>query len=199
MCTRKGETNLLFHMLLALLNLLIYYLVVDAHPTLTVKDYVPSTCFDLRHCRTIGNIVWSSLVTIFSCAFVAVHRNMPDPVSRWYNVALVRAGITVWALLVPELILFWAIQQWLVAGEVAKDINEINEQMQVATERGTAERNENVVKNASVAEVSGSQSRKNEGILENAVEDIAVTTAKGDQGVVYHDKSLFVICEANSF
>jgi len=76
---------------------------------------------------------------------------MPDPTSRWYTVALVRAGITVWALLAPELILFWAIQQWLVAGEIA-DINErARKRRRAVEEQRVAEGSDSIEKNASRA------------------------------------------------
>lgn len=33
----------------------------------------------LGHCRTIWNIVWSCLITIFACIWVAIHPNVPQP------------------------------------------------------------------------------------------------------------------------
>ncbi|KZP22259.1 hypothetical protein FIBSPDRAFT_1043726 [Athelia psychrophila] len=77
-------------------------------------------CIDITHCRTIWNIIWSCLATIFACAWVAVHRNVPDPASSMTRVSLDRIAITICALLVPEYMIGWAARQWLVAHRIAK-------------------------------------------------------------------------------
>ncbi|KZP07623.1 hypothetical protein FIBSPDRAFT_841118 [Athelia psychrophila] len=84
-----------------------------------------SKCTDLAFCRSIWNIIWSSLATIFACAWVSVHRNIPDPDSRGVAVTLERIRITIWALLVPEYIIAWAIRQWIVAREISKEFNKL--------------------------------------------------------------------------
>lgn len=38
-----------------------------------------SECDTLGRCRTIWNIIWSCLVTIFACVWVAIHPNIPQP------------------------------------------------------------------------------------------------------------------------
>ncbi|KZP34107.1 hypothetical protein FIBSPDRAFT_1035948 [Athelia psychrophila] len=77
-------------------------------------------CIDITHCRTIWNIIWSCLATIFACAWVAVHRNVPDPTSSLIRVNLDRVAITICALLVPEYMVGWAVRQWLVARRIAE-------------------------------------------------------------------------------
>jgi hypothetical protein len=108
-----------------LLLLTIYYLAQSAHTDASpipsiVERASSSSCHDLGHCRTIWNIVWSCLVTIFSCTWVAVHPNIPRPImkgkgsltrfQRWLRYLLVkfvlhRLPLFVCALLVPEYIL----------------------------------------------------------------------------------------------
>ncbi|KZP34112.1 hypothetical protein FIBSPDRAFT_990536 [Athelia psychrophila] len=78
-------------------------------------------CIDITYYRTIWNIVWSCLATIFACAWVAVHRNIPDPTSGMIRVSLDRVAITICALLVPEYMIGWAARQWLVARRIAKN------------------------------------------------------------------------------
>ena len=121
-----------------LLLLFLYYLLqgpsIDAGPIPTIEDrsLTGNQCNDLAHCRTIWNIVWSGLVTIFSCTWVAVHPNVPCPKKReangWiekciWNPLLSftehRLPLFVCALLVPEYVLAWAIRQFLKAREIA--------------------------------------------------------------------------------
>lgn len=91
------------------------------------------TCTGLTHCRTIWNIIWSCLVTIFSCTWVAIHPNIRSPKSRkgktryqrwvWNPICSFadhRLPLFVCALLVPEYILAWAIRQWFVAGKIER-------------------------------------------------------------------------------
>ena len=114
----------------------VYYL---AHSTgaspispINSRSFEPNSCTDLTHCRTIWNIIWSCLVTIFSCTWVAVHPNIPCPkkreanncVQRWIwnpflSFAEHRLPLFVCALLVPEYVLAWAIRQYLSARKIA--------------------------------------------------------------------------------
>ena len=117
----------------------IYYLVqwasIGASPVPSVDDrsLAPNRCTDLTHCRIIWNIVWSCLVTIFSCTWVSVHPNVPCPKKReakgWIkrciwnpllSFAEHRLPLFVCALLVPEYVLGWAIRQFFRAQEIAE-------------------------------------------------------------------------------
>src|ERR1700733_4955511 len=88
---------------------------VRAFPIPTTKrQHISSSCNDLHHCRTIWNIIWSSLATIFSCTWVAVHPNIPDPSLKvkakfWLH----RLMLMMITLIVPELVVIWAMRQWL--------------------------------------------------------------------------------------
>ena len=77
--------------------------------------------------------MWSCLVTIFSCAWVAVHPNVPCPKKREANGWIQRCiqnpllsfmehrlPLFICALLVPEYVLAWAIRQFFGAREIAK-------------------------------------------------------------------------------
>jgi len=123
-----------------ILLLTIYYLaqgvITDASPVPTIVQVgraSSSSCHDLSHCRTIWNIIWSSLVTIFSCTWVAIHPNIPRPIlkrkrtrlQRWLRDPSVkfvshRLPLFLCALLVPEYILAWAIRQRLEAGRIVR-------------------------------------------------------------------------------
>ena len=116
----------------------IYYLVQGASidgspiPSIDNRSLGVNHCTSLTYCRSIWNIVWSSLVTIFSCTWVAVHPNVPCPKKReanswierciWNSLlsfAEHRLPLFVCALLVPEYMLAWAIRQFLKARKIA--------------------------------------------------------------------------------
>ena len=128
------------HLSLKMLFLLfLYYLFqgpsIDAGPIPNIEDRLltGNRCNDLGHCRTIWNILWSCLVTIFSCTWVAVHPNVPCPKKREANgwtercignplLSFVehRLPLFICALLVPEYVLAWAIRQFLRSRKIAK-------------------------------------------------------------------------------
>ena len=125
---------------LAMLFLLfLYYMLhgpsIDAGPIPTIEhcSLMGNHCNDLVHCRTIWNIIWSCLVTVFSCTWVAIHPNVPCPKKREANgwiekyirnplLSFVerRLPLFICALLVPEYVLAWAIRQFLSARYIAK-------------------------------------------------------------------------------
>ena len=120
--------------------LFIYYLLqgasIDTGPIPSINPHLLDTnhCTNLGHCQMIWNIVWSCLITIFSCTWVTIHPNIPCQkvqeangcVQRWvWNPLLSFAEhhlpLFVWVLLVPEYIVSWAIRQFLRAQEIASD------------------------------------------------------------------------------
>ena len=116
--------------------ILLYYLALSIRASPIPPNICPSlesnSCVDVTHSRTIWNIIWSSLATIFSCTWVAVHPNMPCPkqregknrFQRWIRNPLLsfaehRLPLFICALLVPEYVLAWAIRQYLEARRIA--------------------------------------------------------------------------------
>ena len=103
----------------------------DASPVPSVdnRSLAVTHCTDLSHCRPIWNIVWSCLVTIFSCTWVAIHPNAPSPKNSWIEICIWnplmsfaehRLPLFVCAMLVPEYMLAWAIRQFFKAQEIAE-------------------------------------------------------------------------------
>lgn len=100
-------------------------------------------CRTLGHCRTIWNIIWSCIVTIFACIWIAVHPNIPQPKAPRERSTLLgllidtcsnlgeKLIVATVALLAPEFIFAWSLRQWLVARSIASDCQ------QVASERDT--------------------------------------------------------------
>jgi hypothetical protein len=178
-----------------LLLLLVYYNLphgVDAVPVPSVDEYIPPACFDLRYCRTIWNIVSSCLATIFSCTWVAVHRNIPDPASRWYTVALMRGGITLWALLAPELIFYWAIQQWFVAGDIAS-VNERARKERIATEEQKVVEGNTIIAKNTNAVANDRTAQMSEGQVDQIIGD---GMTKDDKVLAKDDESMLVHCDS---
>jgi hypothetical protein len=102
-----------------MLILAAFYLLhkVLALPIPTIEDRASASCDDLRTCRTISNIVWSCIVTIFACTWIAIHPNVPKPGSNlhWYSGPLRRARVMFYALIGPEFIILWAWRQRYIA------------------------------------------------------------------------------------
>ncbi|PBK78597.1 hypothetical protein ARMSODRAFT_1011157 [Armillaria solidipes] len=75
-------------------------------------------CIDDR--RTLSNIVWSCLATVFACTWLAVHPNVPgrNITDSAIPFAIERMKIMVIAILAPEVIVAWAAEQFIVAWKV---------------------------------------------------------------------------------
>ncbi|RDB27349.1 hypothetical protein Hypma_004323 [Hypsizygus marmoreus] len=73
-----------------------------------------------NECRSVPDIVWSCLATIFACTWIAIHPNIP-PQEGVVGSTITRVQILVVALLTPELIILWASRQWFAARAMAKE------------------------------------------------------------------------------
>jgi len=70
--------------------------------------------------RSTWDILWSCLATIFACTWLSIHPNMPSPKDGRIRIALQRLELMVWAIMTPEMIIFWAMRQWQHARDIAK-------------------------------------------------------------------------------
>ncbi|KAK0432181.1 hypothetical protein EV421DRAFT_1719727 [Armillaria borealis] len=67
--------------------------------------------------HTLLSIIWSCLATIFACTWLAVHPNVPDhniTMKGAISCAIEHAKIMAIAILAPEVIVGWAVQQFIV-------------------------------------------------------------------------------------
>ncbi|KIK65966.1 hypothetical protein GYMLUDRAFT_158087, partial [Collybiopsis luxurians FD-317 M1] len=69
---------------------------------------------------TLFGILSSCFSVIFICVWVAIHPNVPAVKRSSYRVLFDKLCITFVALLAPELIVSWAVQQWIVARRILK-------------------------------------------------------------------------------
>ncbi|KAJ7608016.1 hypothetical protein DFH06DRAFT_690339 [Mycena polygramma] len=65
--------------------------------------------------RTLFDIIWGCLATVFACTWVAVHPNLPAPKRPWVFLASRRLGMMLLAIIAPELIVFFAARQFFFA------------------------------------------------------------------------------------
>ena len=83
--------------------------------------------------RSVWNIIWSCLSTIFFCTWVSLHPNISStpeqPDLGWFEKKIrdplvefltYKLPLFLWALLVPEYIIAWVIRQYVMAGKVQK-------------------------------------------------------------------------------
>ncbi|KAK0440701.1 uncharacterized protein EV420DRAFT_1315853 [Desarmillaria tabescens] len=71
--------------------------------------------------RTVSNIVWSCLATIFTCTWLAIHPNVPGrntTTKGAISCSIERARLMIIAILAPEIIVGWAAEQFMVAWRV---------------------------------------------------------------------------------
>jgi len=66
-------------------------------------------------------IVWSCIATILAASWVSVHPNMPHPDDSRLKRTLRRVELMIWAIIAPELIIYWAMRQWAGARRMEKE------------------------------------------------------------------------------
>ncbi|PBK99874.1 hypothetical protein ARMGADRAFT_918689, partial [Armillaria gallica] len=66
--------------------------------------------------RTVFNILWSSLATIFACVWIAIHPNVPGPKlmeQGWFFTSVLRrTELMIVTVFAPEAITIWAFRQF---------------------------------------------------------------------------------------
>lgn len=121
MCLTLHQENLNYPLVLYRLTTILLCLDPHLHSRQSSMSHShSSSCDELNTCRTVWNIVWSCITTIFACTWVAIHPNIPSPNEWWVEIAVRRAGIMVMVLIAPELAIMWAIRQWVKARHLAK-------------------------------------------------------------------------------
>jgi len=104
----------------------------EAIPVSSIETRDPSGYGDPNQTRTIWNIVWSCLSTIFLCTWVSLHPNISSTAEEpgmsrldklqksLVDLLSYKLPLFLWALLVPEYILAWAIRQYITARDIQK-------------------------------------------------------------------------------
>ncbi|PBK69084.1 hypothetical protein ARMSODRAFT_174945 [Armillaria solidipes] len=104
------------NVLLSLLSILIYGSCLPCSST-QMQSEQPS---DSQ--RTVFNILWSSLATIFACVWIAIHPNVPGPKlmeQGWFFTSVLRrTELMIVTVFAPEVITIWAFRQFFVARSI---------------------------------------------------------------------------------
>ncbi|KAG2111467.1 hypothetical protein DEU56DRAFT_749569 [Suillus clintonianus] len=89
--------------------------VIQGAPTTnatTTCEYFEAPSFTNRR---LWNIVSGSVLTLFACIYSAIHPNIPSPKDSPFCILRRRLGIMIVALIAPELVVVWAMRQWISA------------------------------------------------------------------------------------
>ncbi|TFK50294.1 hypothetical protein OE88DRAFT_233412 [Heliocybe sulcata] len=82
-----------------------------------------SACRDIDNCRTLYDIVWSCIVTILACTWVAIHPNIPAQDASWSRKLGRRVVTTIYAIIAPECVVVWAAKQCIRSLKLARKYN----------------------------------------------------------------------------
>jgi len=110
----------MFSLLLAIVffgNYVVSVPIDPSHSESSPPSPIDATVLPTR--RSTFDIIWSCLLTLFLCTWTTMHPNIPPPNESVLHMVLKRIKLMLWTLLVPELILIWAVKQWLAAGYIA--------------------------------------------------------------------------------
>ncbi|KAJ7789232.1 hypothetical protein B0H14DRAFT_3574473 [Mycena olivaceomarginata] len=83
----------------------------------------PQSCGAPSSCRTLFDIVWGCLTTIFACTWVSVHPNLPAPGLSWLRLTVRRLAMMVMTVIAPEIMVFFAARQFFFARRFSKVYN----------------------------------------------------------------------------
>ncbi|KAG2340341.1 hypothetical protein BDR05DRAFT_1002539 [Suillus weaverae] len=96
--------------------------VIQAAPTTTTtSDSSEAPSFTTR---TTWTIVSTSVLTLFACIYSAIHPNIPSPKDSPNRILRRRFAIMIMALIAPELIVTWAMRQWISARHVTRQFKD---------------------------------------------------------------------------
>ncbi|KAF8950592.1 hypothetical protein BDZ97DRAFT_1180663 [Flammula alnicola] len=74
--------------------------------------------------RTVWDIFWSCVATIFACTWSAVHPNVPGPRDSGWTCFKRRVVTMFYAMVAPEFMAWWAMRQYFGARKIMRDYNE---------------------------------------------------------------------------
>ncbi|KAF9444293.1 hypothetical protein P691DRAFT_736685 [Macrolepiota fuliginosa MF-IS2] len=95
----------------------------DPPTLLTIFNRDLPECVNVARYRTMQDIIWSCLATIFACTWVAVHPNVPDSSDSGWTKFKQRLTIMIYAVVGPEFVTMWALRQRIGAKMHMKEYN----------------------------------------------------------------------------
>ncbi|KAF8154285.1 hypothetical protein B0H34DRAFT_721266 [Crassisporium funariophilum] len=112
--------------IIAVLCILSSYQITDALPVRSnivagfSSEILRRDAGDNCNLRSIWDIIWSCLATLFACTWITIHPNLPAPSDGKLTLFARRLGVTAFALVAPEVLFVLAARQWFAASEIAK-------------------------------------------------------------------------------
>ncbi|KAJ7031842.1 hypothetical protein C8F04DRAFT_959856 [Mycena alexandri] len=99
----------------------------QGHPDLLARVPTEASCdCTVNSCRTLFDIVWGCLATIFACTWVALHQNVPDLELGWFSLLLRKLKMMLVTIIAPEVVVAFAGRQLVSALYISKVIAEFN-------------------------------------------------------------------------
>ena len=95
-------------------------LLAESRDKATASVLSTPACICPTEQRSLWDILWSCLATIFACSWVSIHPNIPAPNESSRRIFLRRLELMFWAVVSPETIITWALRQWLGARRLEK-------------------------------------------------------------------------------
>ncbi|KAF8642785.1 hypothetical protein AX16_009418 [Volvariella volvacea WC 439] len=90
-------------------------------PVCVVAAAVTASRCDPTRTRTIFDILYSCIGVILLCTYISIHHNIPDQNDSWAKVTWLKLRTTLYALIAPEIVIMWAIRQWIMARRIARE------------------------------------------------------------------------------
>ncbi|KAJ7727058.1 hypothetical protein B0H16DRAFT_1697825 [Mycena metata] len=96
----------------------------QGHPNFLARAPTEASCdCTINSCRTLFNIVWGCLATIFACTWVALHQNVPDPDLGHFTLLMRKLRMMLLMIIVPEMVVGFAARQFVAAQWIAKEFD----------------------------------------------------------------------------
>ncbi|KAJ7751609.1 hypothetical protein B0H16DRAFT_1460158 [Mycena metata] len=95
----------------------------QGHPDLLVRASETSCDCTINSCRTLFDIIWGCLATIFACTWVGLHQNVPDPKLGHFALLMRKLHMMVVMIIAPEVIVAFAARQLVSARWISKEFN----------------------------------------------------------------------------
>ncbi|KAJ7701022.1 hypothetical protein B0H16DRAFT_1705520 [Mycena metata] len=93
----------------------------QGHPDLLSRAATEASCdCTINSCRTLFDIVWGCLATIFACTWVALHQNVPDPNLGHFALLMRKLRMMLMTIIAPELVVGFAARQLVSAQRISK-------------------------------------------------------------------------------
>ncbi|KAF7337373.1 hypothetical protein MSAN_02263300 [Mycena sanguinolenta] len=94
-----------------------------SHPQAPQARTSSDSCDDINSCRTLFDIVWGCLATIFACTWVSVHPNVPPPNQSSVQFFWLKLKMMLIAIVAPEIMVGFAARQFFASRESSREFN----------------------------------------------------------------------------